>query len=459
MSCFCLDIVLQKSITALKDAPMPRKKKNIDEQLQETLKTAEDDLEQENNGDGEYDDSQEEDENDLWEVKIRSWIEQTDLEGLGYIVNLYKKREGFKNWPFVNQWKNKVPDSNEIGLEHGGGIYRMWVTLNLNKGETPRSPFIKRQFTIDESYDRRHLEYMQEKRRQIVQTAQQQQSQNMGGSHDLRHIIRQEIKQALDQARAPHMPQQSFTDALLLKMVEVLGNQKQAQPDISNLIGSLWNSANMATTKVFEEALAFRRRAMEDAQKEIESRLYEGETEETQETVEAQSPPRTVKEAGESIILGLLAKYKPIIEQKISEILSGGEAAEKAVGFIKNLPMFQATLDNKKELKTLVSWIETQFGREKTELVLRQIGVQRPDSTAEKNSPILAMVWPFLDPYLTRIAAGNGESPQLVEHIKGSDFYRALIKDKAETLTFAQAVKERYGTDQANKIFQNLGLV
>lgn len=89
-------------------------------------------------------------------------------------------------------------------------------------------------------------------------------------------------------------------------------------------------------------------------------------------------------------VLELIQQYLPLIEQYLPKILQGGTQSKVIASTVRSLPIFKNLMKDRESLLTLVEYLKQQYGPDKTESLLVNLGLKKERSKkpeARRRSP------------------------------------------------------------------------
>lgn len=286
-----------------------------------------------------------------YDQKLREYIESVRAEDQVYKTYVYKFDSSTgQEKSLCGQWENDVPDGHTVGMTYGSGRYLIISTAppsEKNKKRLVRSF----RFKIHAHYD--------DLRRTAVQNVGNYAPPSIGqGAPRGMPGAGCGVPQAINPAEVMQSGLSMVSDVIKLLAPLLVARQNTGMPDMSGLMVKQYETmADVMRHSIIEQGKAY--------------------SEMTRKVREVENISTDDEEDGESE-KSMLEQIIPLLEQFIPLILGKGPQAAITAGTVRALPQFKKLMSDKSELTRIIEYVDKSQGKEKTDLLLKKLKINRP---------------------------------------------------------------------------------
>lgn len=284
--------------------------------------------------------------------KLRDWLSKENYENLSATVTLYKFDNPATGTEKAQcgQWSNEIPDSHTIGLTYGSGRYLVLVT-------TPEGA---KQAKAIKGYRFRLHTYYDELRRQAIAAGSMPLLPGASGSaaYSAPAGIRPgpaggSLEGGLSLVRE--------VLGIIMPILEVRG--RGAAPVDDMLMGQY-----SAMSKMLNKNL------MDNHQMLLEMKRNEV----------LGADPAGIDEVDDEEKPSIIEQLSPLIQKFLPLLLGNTPAAAATAATVRAIPDFKRIMGNPGEVGRIVAYLDNAIGKDKTDIVLRRLKVNRPGSAGPR---------------------------------------------------------------------------
>jgi len=309
-----------------------------------------------------------------WDADLERWLQEVRADDFSYVSTLYRFRDQ-KLW-VIDEFKDYVPSAHQIGMDHGGGSYRIYVHIPICK-EYPKGTVKTKRISIDpESYRKKRIEAGI-----IPETALQQYQPNNPAES------RREIFDMLS----------SFSEMM-----------RKFQP--ANVAAPVPSSVDaFQQYAVLQEVLKKNLFDNIEMQKQLTEKFMKQPIPESGAAVKPENDADesdAEPEEKEGMITTILAKVLPLLDRFLPLLTGNSPQSKVAIEILRQQPEYQALLKDNLYMKKMISEIKQRAGIEKTRKVLSNLKLD------DQGRPLAGRPDPRPDP--RRVARPTGR-PQIAQ--------------------------------------------
>lgn len=308
-----------------------------------------------------------------WDADLERWLQEVKADDFSYVSTLYRFRDQ-KLW-VIDEFKDYVPSAHQIGMDHGGGSYRIYVHIPICK-EYPKGTVKTKRISIDpESYRKKRIEAGI-----IPETALQQYQPNNPAES------RREIFDMLS----------SFSEMMRKFQPAVIPAAAPSSVDAFQQYAVL---QEVLKKNLFDNI-------------EMQKQLTQKFMQQPIESGAAVKPENDVDESDgepeekEGVITTILAKVLPLLDRFLPLLTGNSPQSKMAIEILRQQPEYQALLKDNLYMKKMISEIKQRAGIEKTRKVLLNLKLD------DQGRPLAVRPDPRPDP--RRVARPSGR-PQVAQ--------------------------------------------
>jgi hypothetical protein len=290
------------------------------------------------------DDGLEEQTPPTYSERFKNFLDRHDLRERTPSFYLYKFNSQYgSSESFVAKWDGDLPpDEENIGLQFGGGKYRMVMTIPAIPAENVKGTTRTVTFSISDRFDDLAENPLNGKRR----------GPYIPG--EMRELIR-EMKTNTS-APGDHQNPFDMMERMLSLLLPLIAQNRQQGPDMGQVMTNMYTNMQEVMKKQLIDNIGMYSQ-MTKAIAAGSLPIDEPEIEEKEDT--------------------LIDKILPYVDQFLPKLLGSGPKAEATSSVIRSIPQFQTISKDRERLKTLISWLDQNHGPEKTNVVLKSLKLNR----------------------------------------------------------------------------------
>lgn len=266
--------------------------------------------------------------------RINDFIRRNELLEVTTVYYLYKfdNVQSGQQKAFISKYtENDAPDEDQIGKEFGSGRYLVVMAISPCE-KAPEGLMRAYQIRIHPHYDTLRSKQLPTVPPAAQPTIIQAPANNMGDTIDM--ITK------------------------LIAAISPLLAPKQQGPDMSTLLFKTFEN----TSEVLKKNMLENVKVNSDLQRKIMS-IENGEKEEVQTDTEEEQ--------------GLLETLKPLLIEWLPKLIGDNPQAKAVQQIVKTTPQFKQVVNNKREFKTLLAFLDQQQGKETTDKILTNLKLKR----------------------------------------------------------------------------------
>ena len=282
-----------------------------------------------------------------FDSNLDSFLSEHNAEQLPVRITLfrYKNQFGTESGPRtqIDEWQNFIPTWHEIGLKHGSGRYI--ININIPKGRKQRKLNATRSRVLDAHYDA--LKQEAQNRAYMGGTVGPPPAGQpaRGGGQDQSLVIIERLM------------------ALFTPILTALLSRQNTPMDPGAQMVSIYGAMNQLFKRQAEENMQLLNAVTRDR---VDGGFDTEDIEEADGSGVAETQPST------------LQQIMPFIQQVAGMLLGGGVKATAARTMVQSAPGFKEVLKNPGEMKKIISYLDKQYGPDKTTAMLKSLKICRP---------------------------------------------------------------------------------
>lgn len=268
--------------------------------------------------------------------RVQEFIRRQELLEVTKVYYLYKfdnPQSGNSKSTIAKYTDNDAPDEDQIGKEFGSGRYLVVMAISPCE-KAPEGLMRAYQIKIHPHYDTLRNKQLQTIPAVPQQTIIQQPANNFGETIEM-------------------------ITKLILAISPLFAQRQQQSPDMSSLLFKTFEN----TSEVLKKNMLENVKVAADLQRKLIS-VENGGNEDMQTDVEEEP--------------SLLETLKPLMMEWLPKLIGDNAQAKAIQQVVKTTPQFKQVINNKREFKTLLSFLDNQQGKETTDKILANLKLKRP---------------------------------------------------------------------------------
>lgn len=277
--------------------------------------------------------------NDIsFDDRLREWIDQESISENTVKLYLYKfDSPTGQDKSLIFQYSDDIPDLHTIGMTHGSGRYLMIATSPI-KNAQGKKPVRSFRFKIHAHYDELRRNMAPSPLSMPMLYGARMAGGNQAGGNPT------EVMQA---------GLSMVSEVVKLLAPLLVAGRSNNTPDMSEIMmrqygvmSEVMKNSLLETNKIYSEIAAKNRELVDNEEDEGEEK-------------------------------NMLEKLIPLFSEFIPLLTGKGIKSNMAVQAVKSLPDFAKVITDKKEIGKIISYLDNKEGKEKTDIVLKRLGISR----------------------------------------------------------------------------------
>lgn len=267
--------------------------------------------------------------------RVNDFIKRNELLEVSTVYYLYKfdNVQSGQQKSFISKYTdNDAPDEDQIGKEFGSGRYLVVMAVSPCE-KAPEGLMRAYQIRIHPHYDTLRSKQTALPAPVPQTTIIQQPANNLSDTIDV-------------------------ITKLIGAIAPLLAQRQQPGPDINALLFKTYEN----TSEVLKKNMIENVKVAADLQRKLAS-TENGGSEEMQTELEEET--------------SLLETLKPLLVEWLPKLIGDNPQAKAVQTIVKTTPQFKQIISNKREFKTLVSYLDQQQGKETTDKILSNLKLKR----------------------------------------------------------------------------------